>query len=132
VTDWVTLDVVKAIHDAQIAEHGGLIGIRDQNLLESALARPRQLEAFGDPPPDLAALAATLAFGIVRNHAFADGNKRTSTVVTRTFLLLNGHDIVADDVSRIAIWLRIAEGTISEDELAEWLRSKIAPAELES
>jgi death on curing protein len=127
--EWVALAAVLAIHDSQLAEHGGRPGIRDINLLESALARPQQLEVYDDPPPDIAALAAAYAFGIVKNHAFVDGNKRTSSVVTRLFLILNGYDIVADDLSRIKVWLGLADGSISEVQCAEWLRANIKPAE---
>jgi death on curing protein len=125
VTDWVAKAVVLAIHDQQIAEHGGLSGVRDDTLLESALARPAQLEAYGSPVPDIAALAAALAFGLARNHAFLDGNKRTSSVVAGTFLLLNGYDLTADEASRLQIWVGLGEGTVSEEELADWLRANI-------
>jgi death-on-curing protein len=97
----------------QIAEHGGLSGLRDITILEGALARPRQLEAYGDPPPDIAALAAAYAFGIARTQVFAEGNKRTSAVVTRTFLLLNGHDVTADEVTRLQIWEHLSLARIS-------------------
>jgi death-on-curing protein len=129
VTDWVTLAVVPAIHDEQLAEHGGLPRIRDINLLESALARPRQLEAYGDPVPDIAALAASYAFGIAKNHAFVDGNKRTSFVVTSVFLVLNGYDIIADDLSKLKVWLSLSDGSVSENDCAEWLRANIGSAE---
>jgi death-on-curing protein len=125
VTEWVTSAVVHAIHDAQIAEHGGSPGVRDLNLLEPALARPQHLAAYGDPEPDVAALAAAYAFGIARNHAFVDGNKRTSAVVTRTFLILNGYDVSADEATRLQIWSDLGAGTLGEKELAEWLRSHI-------
>jgi death-on-curing protein len=125
VTDWVTKPVVLAIHDEQIAEHGGLPGIRDIALLESALARPQQLQAYGDPAPDIAALAAAYAFAIAENHAFLDGNKRTSYVVTRTFLVLNGYDVTADEPTRLRVWEQLGRGSMGEDECAEWLRSNI-------
>jgi death on curing protein len=125
VTEWITTPVVLAIHDEQIAEHGGLPGIRDITLLESALARPRQLQVYANPKPDLAALAAAYAFAIAKNHAFLDGNKRTSYVVTRTFLVLNGYDLMADDVTRLRVWEQLGEGSPTEDECAEWLRSNI-------
>jgi death on curing protein len=124
-TEWISLAVVLAIHDEQLAEHGGRPGIRDINLLESAIARPQQLETYGDPAPDMSALAAAYAFGIARNHAFIDGNKRTSLVVTETFLILNGYDILADDMSKLKIWLDLAIGDISEKACAEWLRTNI-------
>ena len=124
-TDWVTKPVVLAIHDEQIAEHGGLAGVRDIAILESALARPQQLQAYGDPAPDIAALAAAYAFGIAKNHAFLDGNKRTSYVVTRTFLVLNGYDVTADEPTRLRVWEQLGGGRMGEDECAEWLRSNI-------
>jgi len=126
VTDWVAKAVVLAIHDEQLAEHGGRPGIRDINLLESALARPQHLQTYGDPPPDIAALAAAYAFGIARNHAFVDGNKRTSYVVTRTFLVLNGYDVTTDEVTRLEIWTRLGDRSVDEEDIAEWLRSNIA------
>ena len=123
--EWVSQAVVFAIHDQQIAEHGGLNGIRDLPTLESSLARPRHLEAYGEPPPDVAALAACYAFGIGAKQAFLDGNKRTSAVVTGTFLLLNGYDFTADEAARLQVWINIGNGSMSEDELAEWLRANI-------
>jgi death-on-curing protein len=121
VTKWVTQSVVLAIHEEQIAEHGGTPGIRDIGLLESALARPQNLATYGDP--DLAAMAAAYAFGIARNHPFLDGNKRTSYVVTLVFLRLNGSDVQADEASRLDMWLRLAAGDVTEESLATWLRS---------
>jgi death on curing protein len=115
-TEWVSLDVTLAIHNEQLAEHGGGAGIRDANLLESALARPRQLEAYGKPPPDIADLAAAYAFGTAKNY-----------VVARAFLILNGHDITADSVSRLKVWLSLADGSISESECAAWLRANVEP-----
>jgi death-on-curing protein len=126
VTEWVIKAVVLAIHDAQIAEHGGLNGIRDCPTLESSLARPQNLLAYGDPPPDIAALAASYAFGIASKQVFIDGNKRTSAVVTRTFLKLNGYDFTADEATRLHIWKSIGEGAMSEEELVVWIRNNIA------
>lgn len=122
---WVRDDVVRAIHLRQIAEHGGDSGVRDVGLLESALARPKNLLAYGDPPPDVAALAAAYAFGIARNHPFIDGNKRTAYVVCRTFLLLNGHDIKATQEEKYASFLALATGEMDQDDLAEWLRARL-------
>ncbi len=85
---WLLEDAVRAIHERQIAEHGGSSGVRDEGLLLSALARPQHLLAYGDPSPDAAALASAYAFGIARNHPFIDGNKRTALVAARTFLLI--------------------------------------------
>jgi death on curing protein len=93
VTEWVAPAVALAVHDEQIAEHGGAPGVRDLGLLQSALHRPQNLEAHGNP--DIADLAAAYAFGIARNHPFVDGNKRSSAVIARTFLRLNGFEINA-------------------------------------
>lgn len=120
---WVAESVVYAIHDEQIAEHGGLAGLRDQALLLSALARPQQLEAYGDNP-DLAALAAAYAVGIARNHPFLDGNKRTAIVVAGgVFLSLNGYELMADNTEVVRTMLGVADGQISEAELAAWFRT---------
>jgi death on curing protein len=119
VTRWVALSAVLAIHEEQLAEHGGLDGIRDRGLLESALHRPRDLQSYGQP--DLADLAAAYAFGTARNHPFLDGNKRTSAVVTRLFLRLNGHDLDATQAERLAIWLALGAG----ETLADWMRSRL-------
>jgi death-on-curing protein len=123
---WVRDDVVRAIHLRQLAEHGGDGGLRDQGLLESALARPKNLLAYGDPEPDLPALAASYAFGIARNHPFIDGNKRTAYVVCRTFLLLNGLDVKASQENKYLTFLKLAQGDLSEEQLAEWLREHLA------
>jgi death-on-curing protein len=117
---WVELRDALAIHDAQLAEHGGASGVRDQGLLESALARPQKVAAYTDP--DGAALAAAYAFGIARNHPFVDGNKRTALVVLEFFLALNGFVLGADDVDCVVTMLALAEGTLSEAELADWIR----------
>jgi death on curing protein len=120
--EWICLNAVFAIHDEQIAEHGGSMGIRDQGLLESAITRAQNLHAYSHP--DIAALAASYAYGIARNHAFVDGNKRTSRVVTRTFLMLNGgYRIAADKAEQVKVWLDLAAGTLSEEAFAEWLRT---------
>jgi death-on-curing protein len=125
-TRWISRSVVLAIHEEQIAEHGGTQGIRDAGLLESALARPQNLAAYGDP--DLAGLAAAYAFGIARNHPFLDGNKRTSYVVCLVFLRIHGFDIQADEATRIQVWLDLAAGKVAEEALAEWLRSHLVRA----
>jgi death on curing protein len=122
---WVNKALVLAIHDRQLLEHGGSAGIRDENLLESALARPQQLHAYGDPTPDLAALAAALAYGLARNHPFIDGNKRTAHVVYRTFLLLNGAEIEATDEEKYVSMLALAEGKLTERAFAAWLRERL-------
>lgn len=125
---WVREDVVPAIHSRQLAEHGGSDGLREENLLLSALARPKHLWAYSDPKPDLAALAASYAFGIARNHAFVDGNKRTALVVCRTFLLLNGFNVHANQEDKYLTFLALAEGRVGEDEVAEWIRARMVPA----
>lgn len=121
---WLRLDAVLAMHSRQIAEHGGEAGVRDRGLLESALARPQNIEAY-EPDADIARLAASLAFGIAKNHPFIDGNKRTALVAARTFLALNGFELRADPVDKYITFLSLAEGRISEDDLAEWLRTRI-------
>jgi death-on-curing protein len=122
---WVRDDVVLAIHSRQLAEHGGEEGIRDENLLASALTRPRDLWGYGDPQPDLAGLAAAYAFGIARNHAFVDGRKRTAYVVCRTFLRLNRCDIDAAADEKYIAFLRLAEGSLDEVGLATWIRDHL-------
>lgn len=123
---WVRPEVVLAIHQRQIAEHGGDAGVRDPGLLESALARPRNLLAHGESDPDLASLAAAYAFGIARNHPFVDGNKRTALVVCRTFLAINGLDLTAAPQDKYVTFLGLAEGVLSEDQLTAWIRSHLA------
>jgi len=116
---WLKFEAVLAAHDDQLAEHGGGVGIRDQGLLESALARPLNLHANGEP--SLSRLAAAYAFDMARNHPFADGNKRTALVAAESFLGLNGIDLTADDVEVVRVFLTLASGDITEDELAAWI-----------
>jgi len=118
-------DSVLAIHDRQLAEHGGSAGLRDEGLLESALAQPQQLHAYGDSPPDLADLAVSLAYGLARNHAFVDGNKRTAHVAYRTFLELNGAELIADDEQKYVAMLALAEGKLTGRAFAAWLRDRL-------
>jgi death-on-curing protein len=118
---WIDTAVVLAIHDQQLAEHGGLAGVRDMPLLESALARPEQLAAYGDP--DVFDLAAIYAHGIARNHPFADGNKRTAYVVCLLFLRLHDIRISATGPERVILFERLGKGEIDRDMLAGWLRS---------
>lgn len=122
---WVREDVVLAVHLRQLAEHGGSEGIRDEGLLQSALARPQNLLAYGDPTPDLAALSAAYAYGIASNHPFVDGNKRTALVVARLFLLLNGANLAATQEEKYSIFLALAAGRLPEEALAEWLRARL-------
>lgn len=120
---WLEKPLILALHDRQIAEHGGAGGVRDETLLESALARPRQLYAYGNPQPDLAALAASLAYGLARNHAFVDGNKRTAFVACLTFIALNGGELTATMEDKYLTFLALGEGHLGETELATWLRA---------
>lgn len=124
---WLLREVVEAIHDEQIAWHGGSEGIRDAGLLASAIDRPRNLAAYGGDP-DLASLAASLGYGLARNHPFVDGNKRTAFVSVETFLLLNGATLVAGDAECVLIMEGLAGGTISEAEFAAWIRRNLRPA----
>lgn len=121
---WVPLNAVLAIHDEQISEHGGIRGVRDLAVIDSALARPRNLFAYGKP--DAAALAAAYAFGLCSNHGFFDGNKRTAYVVAETFLDLNRRAMEATDEEVVNTILAVASGVMPEAPLAEWFRSFIA------
>lgn len=121
---WLEKPVVLAIHDRQLAEFGGSTGIRDEKLLEAALARPIQRYTYGNPAPDLAALAASLAFGLTRKP-FVDGNKRTAAVCCETFIELNDAVLHADDLELYPIYLALAEGALSEAKFAAWLRKHI-------
>ena len=120
---WVALEVAVAAHSEQLAEHGGGEGLRDLRLLESAMARPQNLAAYGGP--DAAALAAAYAYGIARNHPFVDGNKRTAAVVSETFLVLNGFTLAATDAELVVAFLALAAGELSEEETADWFRSRL-------
>ena len=121
---WISELLALAIHRRQLAEHGGLDGVRDPGLLQSALARPRHLFAYTDPTPDPPVLAAAYAFGIARNHPFIDGNKRTAAVVCETFLELNGVTLEASDADLYPVFLDLAAGALSEAELATWLAAR--------
>lgn len=120
---WLDSRIAHAIHDRQLAEHGGAVGLRDEGALESALARPVNQWAYGADDP--VALAAAYAFGIARNHPFADGNKRTAWILARLFLMANGVEIAFDKIEAINIVLALAAGELSEDELADWFRQRV-------
>lgn len=122
---WIEEAVVWAVHEAQLAEHGGSAGVRDAGLLLSALARPQNLVAYGDP--DVADCSAAYGFGIARNHPFIDGNKRTAFVCAELFMELNGHRLVADDADCVNTMLAVAAGEIEEAVFAAWLRTHLAP-----
>ena len=123
---WVWIDprAIIAIHDEQLAEHGGGAGVRDAGLLASALARPANLAAY--EKPDAAALAASYAVGLAKNHPFVDGNKRTAFVALELFLSLNGFDLIANDVDCVTTMLAVASSEIDEATLADWIRRNIA------
>ena len=122
---WIDLPEVLAIHGRQLDEHGGASGIRDDGLLESALARPRQLVANGKP--DVCDLAAAYTAGIVQNHSFVDGNKRTGFIAGILFLELNGPTFTASEADATQAVLGLAAGEINDDEFASWLRSNSTP-----
>jgi death-on-curing protein len=125
VTEWKWLrpETTEAVHDEQLAEHGGGTGVRDAGALLSALARPRNRAAYDDP--DAADLAAAYAFGIARNHPFVDGNKRTAWVLARLFLQKNGIELQFAEAEAVVVMLEFAAGALSEDELAEWFRGRV-------
>lgn len=120
---WVGHKVAYAVHDRQLAEHGGLDGIRDQGAVESALARPQNRAMYDNP--DAAALAAAYAYGLARNHGFVDGNKRTAWVVARLFLADNGCRLRFDKLEAVQIVEAVAAGNLSEDDLAAWFRKHL-------
>lgn len=115
--------MLQAIHAAQLREHGGARGLRDEALLESALNRPRNKHAYGEA--DLCTLAAAYGFGIIRNHAFVDGNKRTAFVAAALFLALNGLDVHAPETEVVGVVTELAAGKMSENAFASWLRRQI-------
>lgn len=122
---WLVAESVLVMHDEQLAEHGGGAGVRDFGLLESALARPRNAWSYGEH--DLVALGALYAAGVMRNHPFIDGNKRTGFLATYSFLYVNGIEIVADEAEVIVQCLALAASEISEAEFAAWLRENVQP-----
>lgn len=119
-TVWLSRDLIAAIHDEQLAEHGGGLGIRDEGLLESALARPLNRAGYGDP--DIAELGALYAISIARNHPFIDGNKRTAFAALFMFLGLNGMEFEPPEVDATMAVLRLAAGEMSDDEFTQWVR----------
>jgi death on curing protein len=121
---WVLDEVVLAVHDEQLAVHGGLSGTRDRGAVESALARPRNLMAY-ESCDDISRLAAAYVYGIARNHGFADGNKRTALVTADLFLMLNGYELVSAKADNVLTILAVADGTLCEEELTSWMRKNI-------
>lgn len=126
---WLLKTVVLAMHSKQLADHGGSAGIRDEGLLESAMARPMNLFAYEPERATLPALAAMCGHGIASNHPFVDGNKRTAYVAMLTFLDLNGLVVTASFEDRYVTMLRVAEGSVDESELAAWIEANSEPRE---
>jgi death-on-curing protein len=124
---WIEKRVVLAYHDMQLAEHGGSTGVRDEGLLESALARPQNIAAYADDVPTLYRLAAAYAFGIARNHPFVDGNKRTALVVAIAFLERNGVAFAASQQEAYLTFYDLAAGKLTEEELTAWFEKNSAP-----
>ena len=122
---WINLRVIKAFHDRQINEHGGLPGLRDEGLLLSAVSRPENAYQYSDPKPDIAELAAAYGIGLAKNHHFNDANKRTALIAMRLFLKLNGYDLAASPEDKYKTIIRIAASDISEDELAQRIRKNL-------
>lgn len=123
--EWIAKAVALALHDEQLAEHGGQAGLRDEALLDSALDRPKNQFAYGNP--DIFDLAAAYAFGIAKNHPFLDGNKRASLVASEGFLLLDGYEVTATEAAKITVWLSLAAGETSEAQMADWFRANGKP-----
>ncbi len=123
---WILRAALELLHSQSIAEHGGADGLRDEGLLESALARPQNLFAY-EEVSDLARLAASYGFGIAKNHAFVDGNKRAAFISIGLFLRLNGQRLVADKAEATLIMLSVASSAFNEEELASWIRKHMKP-----
>jgi death-on-curing protein len=120
---WLDSRIAYAVHDRQLAEHGGGVGVRDAGALESALARPINRWNYGEG--ELIALAAAYAFGIARDHPFVDGNKRTAWIMARLFLMANAVEIAFDKIDATNTVIALAAGELSEDELADWFRQRV-------
>jgi death-on-curing protein len=123
--DWIWIDVgtLRVLHAEQLAIYGGLAGLRDEGLLESAMARPMNRAAYGDV--DAPELAAAYAFGLARNHPFADGNKRAALIASELFLNANGFELTAPDDEIIATFLALAAGDVTEPDVAAWFRDRV-------
>lgn len=121
---WILREIVLALHAEQLAEHGGLDGIRDEGMFDSALARPQNLIAYNQDA-DVAMLAASYTYGLTKNHPFIDGNKRIAFITGELFFELNGFELIASDGDCVLTMLAVADGSLSEDELAEWYRANL-------
>ena len=124
---WVRKHAVLMLHSMSLDIHGGSPGLRDEGLLDSALARAQQIYAYGEPPPDLAGLAAAYAFGIARNHPFVDGNKRAALTCLGQMLNKNGYDLVASETDTYQTMMSLASGTMGDEALAAWIRANSEP-----
>jgi len=122
---WLLKDVLIALHDEQLVEHGGLVGIRDSGMLDSALSRPENKMAHEDA--ELSELAAAYAFGLAKNHPFADGNKRSALISIEVFLLLNGYELMASESDCVITISSLADGHLDEEQLAVWIRENSEP-----
>ena len=123
---WIKPALVYAVHDMQLARHGGLVGLRDKNAVESALAQAEQRASYGEPVPDAADLAAAYAYGLARNHGFIDGNKRTAWVIARVFLIDNGQTLVFTQLDAVHVMQSLATGLMDEQALAQWFRGRLS------
>jgi death-on-curing protein len=122
---WIERSVLLAVHDEQLVEHGGAVGLRDAGLFDSALARPLNLAAYAEL--DVADLAAAYGVGLAKNHPFVDGNKRTAFVATELFLVLNGYKLLATDADCVLTMLGVAAGDLDEAAIAAWIRHNVKP-----
>jgi death on curing protein len=120
---WLNHDIMLAVHDEQLDEHGGLSGIRDVGFFESAMERPKNLAAYESP--DAADLAASYGCGLAKNHPFNDGNKRTAYVAMELFLVLNGYQLTSSDADSVLTMLQVASGDIGEKKFAQWIRNNM-------
>lgn len=123
---WIDRRAILLLHSASLAEYGGLAGIRDEGLLDSALNRPQNRFAY-ESKSDIFALAAAYGFGLAKNHAFHDGNKRTAFLAIGLFLSLNGYKLVVEQVNAIRTMLSLADGHLEEGALADWIREHSVP-----
>lgn len=122
---WLDASILLAVHDEQLVEHGGISGVRDNGMFESALAKPQNLAAYGEP--DFAHLATAYGFGLAKNHPFLDGNKRTAFVAIELFLRLNGFVLDAEDTACVLTMLAVAGGEMDEQNFADWIRKNTVP-----
>jgi death on curing protein len=125
---WIRIDVVRTLHQMQLAEHGGKDGIVSEGSLDASVASPKHLFFYGDPQPDISSLAAQYAYSITRNHPFCDGNKRVAAVVCELFLELNGFELTASDQEAYLMYMRLANGEMEAEQFSQWIRSNLRPA----